>query len=74
MQFNAWHQKFSSSPGAAEDSDEEIRNLQAQIQEKRRQKLTSAVASSIPCSTAPALTTPEASGWLYGSPPNPESE
>ena len=73
MQFNAWHQKFSSSPGIAEDSDEEIRNLQAQIQEKRRQKLSSSVVSSMPLTSTAALLTPEASIWACGSPPNPES-
>lgn len=73
MQFNAWHQKFSSSPGTAEDSDEEIRNLQAQIQEKRRQKLSDAAATSS-MTAAPVLATPEANRWLYGSPPNPESK
>lgn len=74
MQFNAWHQKFSSSPGAAEDSDEEIRNLQAQIQEKRRRKLSSAVGSSMPFTTAAMLTTPEASAWVCGSSPMPGSK
>uniref|UniRef100_A0A0P4WUS2 Rubicon Homology domain-containing protein n=2 Tax=Scylla TaxID=6760 RepID=A0A0P4WUS2_SCYOL len=72
MQFNAWHQKFSSSPGAAEDSDEEIRNLQAQIQEKRRQKLSGAAATSS-MTTTPILATPEANSWFCGSPPKPES-
>lgn len=46
MQFDAWHQKYSSNPGLAEESDEEIRCLQAQINEKRRQKLSAAEATT----------------------------
>ncbi|MPC14171.1 Run domain Beclin-1-interacting and cysteine-rich domain-containing protein [Portunus trituberculatus] len=72
MQFNAWHQKFSSGPGAPEDSDEEIRNLQAQIQEKRRQKLSGATATPS-MTTTPILANPEDNRWFYGSPPKPES-
>ncbi|KAG0717952.1 Run domain Beclin-1-interacting and cysteine-rich domain-containing protein [Chionoecetes opilio] len=73
MQFNAWHQKFSSSLGPAEESDEEIRHLQAQIQEKRRQKLSSGATSSMPFSPTPTLIVTDSSGWDCGSSPKPES-
>lgn len=75
MQFNAWQQKFCSNPGTTEDSDEEIRNLQAQINEKRRQKLSGAVASSPPFTTETLLTPNEATtAWVCASSSNPESK
>lgn len=73
MQFDAWHQKFCSNSGATEDSDEEIRNLQAQIDEKRRQKLSGAVVPT-PLAAEASLTADEATtAWVCASPPNPES-
>ncbi|XP_045609721.1 run domain Beclin-1-interacting and cysteine-rich domain-containing protein [Procambarus clarkii] len=46
MQFDAWQQKYSSSPGTGDESDEEIRSLQARIREKRRQKISGSVLSA----------------------------
>lgn len=74
MQFDAWHQKFCLNSGATEDSDEEIRSLQAQIDEKRRQKLSGAVVPTPPLTAEASLIADEATtAWICGSPPNPES-
>lgn len=74
MQFDAWQQKISSSPGTADESDEEIRSLQARIREKRRQKLSgSAPSASTSTSTVTELTN-DPQSWACNLPLKIESK
>ncbi|KAK4302457.1 hypothetical protein Pmani_025454 [Petrolisthes manimaculis] len=67
MQFDTWHEKFLSSQGTGEDSDEEIRNLQARIREKRRQKLSSSILSGSTSSETVLHLHPQTSPWMSNS-------
>ncbi|KAK8749524.1 hypothetical protein OTU49_015407 [Cherax quadricarinatus] len=63
MQFDAWQQKYCSSPGTGDESDEEIRSLQARIKEKRRQKLSGSVLSAATSTNAVIEAISECQTW-----------
>ncbi|KAG7169257.1 run domain Beclin-1-interacting and cysteine-rich domain-containing protein-like [Homarus americanus] len=73
MQFDSWQQNYCSSPGTADDSDEEIRNLQAQIREKRKQKLSGSVQSTSVSTTTVIESTSDPQTWACNSPVKLES-
>lgn len=67
MQFDTWQQKISSSPGTADESDEEIRSLQARIREKRQQKLSGSLTSASNSTNTVIESTSDPQSWACNS-------
>lgn len=63
MQFDVWQGKTDTNPCADEESDEEIRLLEARIQEKRRLKQAGSSISNVKCVNA-ADTTATPQQWV----------
>lgn len=73
MQFDTWNREITSSSITAEDSDEEIRNLQARIREKRRQKLSGTAVSASPSVSTLTESTSDPQRWVRSLPLKVES-
>lgn len=73
MQFDAWTRDINTNPITAEDSDEEIRNLQARIREKRRQKLSGTAVSASPSTNTLTESTSDPQRWVRSQPLKVES-
>ncbi|XP_042890277.1 run domain Beclin-1-interacting and cysteine-rich domain-containing protein-like isoform X2 [Penaeus japonicus] len=73
MQFDTWNREITAGSITAEDSDEEIRNLQARIREKRRQKLSGTAVSASPSVSTLTESTSDPQRWVRSLPLKVES-